>query len=345
MDTPGRSLVLESDDGFPHWLRAQNASLVFTAYRTGEVVAVGSNDAGLTASHAQLPRPMGISLHRDRLWVAGHNRLWRFQNFLAPGQSHDGFDAIFVPQSAHVTGALDIHDIAEDATGAPVFVATHLNALARLSPGFSYAPLWQPPFVTRHVLGDRCHLNGMAMEGGRPRFVTCVAATDTPQGWREQRVDGGVVLEVPSGKVLCAGLSMPHSPRLGGGRLWLLDSGTGRLGWIDPAGGDFTALCTLPGFARGLSVNGDYAVVGLSRPRAENFDGLRLDAVLAETGQEAICAVLVIDLRRGETLHRLSIGPDIEEIYDVGLIHGVRCPRLIGPDDEELSFFIRPDVR
>ena len=77
--------------------------------------------------------------------------------------------------------------------------------------------------------------------------------------------------------------SMPHSPRLYGGRLWLLNSGTGELGVIDRAAGAFTPVCLCPGYARGLAFIGRHAVIGLSRPRRnQTFAGLALDRRLAD---------------------------------------------------------------
>jgi len=60
---------------------------------------------------------------------------------------------------------------------------------------------------------DRCHLNGLAVVDGQPKYVTALGTTDTPGGWRERKADGGVLLDVESGETLIDNLSMPHSPR------------------------------------------------------------------------------------------------------------------------------------
>jgi uncharacterized protein (TIGR03032 family) len=60
-------------------------------------------------------------------------------------------------------------------------------------------------------------LNGLALENGVPRYVTAVSKSDTIDGWRDRRTDGGIVIDVATGKVVLGGLSMPHSPRLYGG--------------------------------------------------------------------------------------------------------------------------------
>jgi hypothetical protein len=42
--------------------------------------------------------------------------------------------------------------------------------------------------------------------------------------------------------MVASGLSMPHSPRLHGGKLWVCESGAGTLGIVDPATGRYGVL-------------------------------------------------------------------------------------------------------
>ncbi len=67
----------------------------------------------------------------------------------------------------------------------------------------------------------------------------------------------GLVIDVETSETDASGLSMPHSPRLYGDKLWILQAGTGEFGYIDADEGKFNLLCFLPGFAHGLSFNGD----------------------------------------------------------------------------------------
>jgi len=83
-------------------------------------------------------------------------------------------------------------------------------------------------------------------------------------GWRENRRDGGLVLDVASGEPVATGLSMPHSPRWHDDRLWLLDSGNGWFGHVDVSSGRFARVAFCPGNARGLAFAGGFAVIGLS---------------------------------------------------------------------------------
>jgi uncharacterized protein (TIGR03032 family) len=91
---------------------------------------------------------------------------------------------------------------------------------------------WKPPFISKLAAEDRCHLNGMAMLDGKPSPVTAVSRSDIVNGWRDRRAEGGSIIEVGTNRIVTERLSMPHSPRWHGGRLWMLNSGTGHLGTI-----------------------------------------------------------------------------------------------------------------
>lgn len=170
-----------------------------------------------------------------------------------------------VPREIFVTGELDSHDIGLLKDGRAVFVNTLYNCLATPSERHSFTPIWKPPFISKLIKEDRCHLNGLAMEGGVPRYVTAVSKSDTIDGWRDRRFDGGIVINVQSGEIMIGGLSMPHSPRLYADRLWVLNSSTGDFGWIERGSksddAKFHVLAFCPGFVRGLAFHGKFAFV------------------------------------------------------------------------------------
>jgi uncharacterized protein (TIGR03032 family) len=182
------------------------------------------------------------------------------------------------------------------------------------------------------------------VEAGRPRYVTAVSRSDVGDGWRDRRADGGVVIEVESGEIVAEGLSMPHSPRLHDGRLWVLNSGAGELGWIDPGSGRFEPVAFCPGYARGLAFVGGYALVGLSLARENRtFSGLPLDAVLASRGAEARCGLLVIDLATGDTVEWVRIEGVVRELFDVAVLPGAANPALVGFKTDEVLRVISID--
>jgi uncharacterized protein (TIGR03032 family) len=330
---------------FTAWLAHARASLAFTTYQAGKLFLIGLQpDGRLSIFERSFPRCMGLGTGPGgTLWMSSLYQLWRFENFLDPGTARDGYDTLYVPVTGYTTGDIDIHDIHAGANGRPIFVATRFNCLATLAERASFTPLWRPPFIDRLAAEDRCHLNGFAVRRGRPAFATCVADTNVVEGWREHRRDGGLVIDIVTGETVAHGLSMPHSPRLYRGRLWLVQSGTGEFGHVDLATGRFEPVCFLQGYARGLAFLGDHAVIGVSRPRENRtFEGLALDERLAREGVGPLCHLAVINLATGDVEHRLTIEGVVEELYDVAVLPGVVRPSVIGFRSDEIRFLVRP---
>lgn len=331
---------------FTSWLAAQSSSIAFTTYQAGKLFLIGLNaDGGLSVFERTFDRCMGLGVGQNRLWMSSLYQLWRFENFQDPGGAQDGYDATFVPVAGHTTGDIDVHDIHVQTDGRPIFVATRFNCLASLSETGSFRPVWRPPFIDRLAAEDRCHMNGMAADDTGARFVTCVGRTNIAEGWRDHRRDGGVLVDVASNEIVSHGLSMPHSPRLHQGRLWMLQTGTGEFGEIDMQTGAFRPVCFLPGFARGLSFVGNYAVIGISRPRENRtFEGLVLNERLEREGVQPKCTICVVNLTTGDVEHSLTMEGVVQELYDVAMLPDVVRPRALGFRTEEIRFFVKPDL-
>ncbi len=326
---------------FTSWLTEQNLSLTFTTYQAGKVFFVGLQPSGkLSIFERTFNRCMGLCAVGNSLYFSSLYQIWRLENALPPGQTQNGYDCVYVPQMSYVTGDLDIHDLGfveEESSPSLIFVNTLFSCLATVSESHSFTPLWQPPFISRLAAEDRCHLNGLAMKEGQPKYVTAVSQSDVAEGWRDQRVDGGCVIEVESKEIILTGLSMPHSPRWYKDKLWLLNSGTGEFGYVDLAAAKFEPVAFCPGYLRGCTFHGDFAIVGLSQPREnKTFSGLPLDEMLREKKVEARCGLLVIDLRTGDIVHSLRIEGIVSELYDVAVIPKIRSPMAIGLRTDEI---------
>ncbi len=332
-------LEVTSSRHFTAWLAEQNVSLACTTYQTGKLLLFGRKpDGGLGVFERNFTRCMGLWGEGQTLWLSSQFQLWRLENILRPGEVYQGHDRLYVPKAGHTTGDLDIHDIVIESSGRLVFVATGFGCLATLNQRYSFTPLWRPGFLSKLAAEDRCHLNGLALEDGHCRYVTAVSTSDVVDSWRDRRRDGGVVLEVPASRVVAEGLSMPHSPRLHRGELWLLNSGTGFLGKIDRQSGRFEPVTFCPGYLRGLAFVGDYAVVGLSRPRHDKtFGGLALDKELIERDSPARCGLHVIDLRTGDVAHWVRLEGMVSELYDVVALPGVVRPMAFGFRTDEIQ--------
>jgi uncharacterized protein (TIGR03032 family) len=327
---------------FTSWLGEQRASLAFTTYQAGKLFLIGLKpDLGLSVFERTFNRCMGLWANDQSLIMSSLYQLWRFENALEPGQLANGYDRVYIPQLAYTTGDLDIHDVTVYGEGRILFVNTLFSCLACPSERHSFAPVWRPPFISRLAAEDRCHLNGLALVNDQPRYMTVVSQSDVADGWRDRRQDGGCLLEVPSGEAVVSGLSMPHSPRMHDGRLYMLESGTGQFGWVDLKAGRFEPIAFCPGYARGLSFIGEFALIGLSKPReGGSFSGLQLDENLAKRDASARCGILVVNLKTGDTVQWLRIEGVVQELYDVVVLPGVVRPMVLGFKTDEIHRMI-----
>lgn len=322
--------------GFVHILNRLNISIGVTSYQSGRLYLLGRNPkGGLMVNEQYFQKAMGLHFNGKTLFLATLANIYRMENILAADQVMDNqFSDCFVPRTTHLTGVLDAHDVGVTKEDKILFVNTRYNCIAEVSPTHSFKPHWKPDFISKIVAEDRCHLNGMAMLDGAPKYVTAVSKSDTIDGWRDRRSDGGIIIDVETDEVVCEGLSMPHSPRMYQGKLWVLNSGTGELGWVDLSKKDptqrFTPLVFCPGFVRGIAFYDKYAFVGLSKPRYERFEGLALDERLQQTDSEPWCGVQVINLLTGSCEEWFRIDGKIGELYDVEVLPGLICPRSYG---------------
>jgi uncharacterized protein (TIGR03032 family) len=324
----------------PGLLEELGITVLVTTYQAGKLVLLRADGAKVNTHFRDLPRPMGLAADSTRLAVGTAEEIRQYRNMpavcrhLEPRGRHD---ACFLPRAAHVTGDIDIHEMAW-AGDELWFVNTRFSCLCTLDHMHSFVPRWQPPFISALAPEDCCHLNGLAVAPDasgqlRPRFVTALAATDTAQGWRPHKKDGGVLIGVPDGKVLAEGLSMPHSPRCVADRVWMLESGTGSFGFVHLAAGRYQAVAELPGFTRGLDLYGNLAFIGLSQVRdSAVFSGIPI-AERALAGRN--CGVWVVDIRTGQTVAFLRFEDAVQEVFAVQVLPGLRYPEL-GPDNPKL---------
>jgi uncharacterized protein (TIGR03032 family) len=321
-------------EGFVALLHELGASLLVSTYQANKLLAVRASGNGLSTLVRTFDRPMGIAPDGRRLALGTRGQVWFFRDApdIAPRVEPAGkHDACFLPRSCHVTGDVGVHELAW-AGDELWLVNTRFSCLCTLDPDYNFVPRWRPPFVRALAAEDRCHLNGLAVVDGQPRYVTALGETNTRDGWRAGKARGGIVMGLPGGEVVARGLSMPHSPRWHEGRLWVLESGTGGVVRIDPAGSRET-VANLPGFTRGLAPAGPYAFVGLSKIRPTSaMDGVPL----AGRRGELKCGVAAVDLRSGRVIGSLEFQSAVEEIFDVQLLPGLRFPEVVGFQREDV---------
>jgi len=322
---------------FQDLLQDLGCSLLVSTYQAGHVVAVGVAEGQLTFSFRRFDRAMGVAISHDRVAVAGRDQIWTLPDHseLAAAIEPTGrHDRCWLARASIVTGAIQCHEIAwgVDDQGQPDLwiVNTLFSCLAGIDPLYSFVPRWRPPFITDLAPEDRCHLNGLAMRDGSPAFVTVMAPTNTPSGWRTN-TNNGAVLDVASSDPVTTGLAMPHSPRWHAGNLFVLHSGFGRLEHIDTATGHREEIAVVPGYARGLALHQHLAFVGLSRIRETAIFG---NTPIAAYHDRLKCGIGAIDVNTGATVATLEFTTGVEEIFDVQIIPETRSPTFGIPPGE-----------
>lgn len=334
---------------FPALLRHHGISVLVTTYQAGKLVVLRAEGERLNTHFRDFQKPMGMAIDRfhgdNRLAVGTATQIWEFYNVprvadkLEPRGVHD---RVYMPRASHVTGDVLIHEMAYGEREL-WFVNTRFSCLCTRGSEFSFVPQWKPTFISGLAPEDRCHLNGLAMANGRPSLVSALGVADTPGGWREHKRNGGVVIDLASNEILVRGLSMPHSPRLYDGRLWLLESGSGSIGIVDPATQKYQSIATLPGFTRGLDFFGPLAFIGLSQVRESAvFSGI---AIAERPVAERACGVWVVDIRTGQTVAFVKFEDAVQEIFAVEVLHNTRFPDLINDNPALIAdSFVLPDA-
>lgn len=287
---------------------------------------------------------MGLAFRPGVLALGTQYEVQTFRAFrqaaaqLPPAGMHD---AVFLPATRYTTGDIRIHDLAW--AGNELWaVNTFFSCLCTFDGEHNFVPRWRPSFISALAGEDRCHLNGLAVVDNEPTFVTALGESDNASGWRTNKRNGGILLHVDSDEILVRGLSMPHSPRWYDGRLWVLESGTGRVCIVEPETGSVEVFAELPGFTRGLDFCGPYAFVGLSQVRET---AVFSDLPICEAGRERHCGVWVLDLRTAETVAFLRFAGSVQEIFAIQVLPA-RYPELLAENHEligEAYFLPRED--
>lgn len=332
----GERLAIAPDAGFRDWLAGAGGALAISTYQAGMLVLVSWDGRQVRVLPRRFDKPMGLDAEGGRLVLATRHELTVFANAasLAPDYGHQRgghYDALYLPRVTWHTGDVQAHEV-QCAGGDCWVVNTRYSCLMKPSAGYSFEPAWAPPFISDLVPEDRCHLNGLALDDGRPRYVTALGQSDTAHGWREHRADGGIVIDVDRAAIVAGGLAMPHSPRIHDGALYVLDSGRGALCRVQPDDGAVTTVAELPGYARGLAFVGGTALVGLSKIRERHlFGGMPIE----QRHGDLRCGVAAIDLATRAVRGFLECTAGATELFDLRFLPGLARPNILGNDRPE----------
>ena len=313
----------------PELLTQLGCTIALTTYQAGKVIFISAKDEN---SLVQLPRTfkkaMGLAIDGNKMGVATQSEIIVLKNDkrLAPTypKSPNKYDALYMPRATYYTGQVDIHDIdwGEDGLWG---VNTSFSCLCLVDEEYSFTPKWKPHFITDLTSEDRCHLNGLAMKDGKPKYVSALGNGNTRQSWRENIVKGGIIMDVDSNEIAIEGLPMPHSPRLYDDELYLLTSATGDVVVANPENGTFRTLINLKGFVRGMAKIGDYLFVGHSKLRQNSSTFRKLD--IAKLSNQS--GFDVIHIPTATNVAQLRYLASVDEIYDVQILPNTIRPGIV----------------
>ena len=329
MKQPAPPFSCTYSPNIPELLWDLECSIAITTYQAGKLIFMSASSPN---DLIQLPRtfdkPMGVAVDGKKLAVATKEEVIVFADSPehAPGypESPNTYDHLYIPRATYYCGNTDTHDLLWGKPGL-MAVNTRFSCLSVIDDNYSFRPIWKPSFITDLIPEDRCHLNGLTLQDGLPKYVSALGDTDIAQGWRDKKKEGGIIIDVPTGEIVCRGLAMPHSPRIYDGKLYALLSATGQLICIDPKTGKYDVINEFNGFVRGLARHGDYLFVGLSKLREKSsaFADLPIAKKSLNSG------IVVVYLPMGSIVGQIKYEASVEEIYDIQIIPNTRRPGMM----------------
>jgi uncharacterized protein (TIGR03032 family) len=314
----------------PELLLALNCSIALTTYQAGKLVMISPNPDGekLTTLPRSFHKPMGIAIDGDKMAIASKDEVIVLQNSKELAEYYPNkqntYDSLFVPRITYYTGQVDMHDIAFGSDGLYA-INSSFSCLCKVDGNFNFTPIWQPPFITQLISEDRCHLNGLVMIDGKPKYVTALGTTNTHQGWRDNIVGGGILMDVTTNDVILKGLAMPHSPRMYNNELYLLLSASGEFVKVDVAKKSYQVIKKFDGFCRGLSIYKDYAFIGFSKLRKNSSTF----AKLAFSDKANFAGIKIIHLPTQAEVGEIIYQSTIDEIYEVLILPNTIRPNIL----------------
>lgn len=346
-------LQFSASPGLGTWLDAR-AGVLAVSTMTSELLLflAGNGAGGISAVARNFGMTRGISVDRARMWVAGDTRIFHLVNKGAQTVGTVEHDALYVPQRVHFVGNCLLHDIAHAVNlGGEqhdvLFVSTSYSVIATVDETHSFRPLWKPRHITRLLPDDRCHFNCIGIRDGKATYASFFSLTDSAEGWRDAKPGSGVIVDIASQEVICAGLTKQHSLQWHNGRLWVLDSGSGEFGYVDEGQGRFVPVTHLGNFLRGLVMIDDYAVIGATALRGQPFNNdVSIPGFVDSAKSLLASAIYVVDLRSGEVDHALMMS-GIHGVYDVAFMPGTARPlvaKLDGAEDNAKWTTFAPDL-
>lgn len=319
-----------------------NSTILLTTYQTNKVMIIGQEKGEFDIRFKDFPRPMGMCKKDGKIFAGLGYGIYQFSNFTGvAGNLEEGnrYDACYMPQNIHFTADIDIHEM-EYCQDELYFINTKFSCLCIKEPNSSFKPIWKPPFITLLQPVDKCHLNGFCTRDGEPRYVTMLGNTDEPLGWRANKANGGMLMDIKTNEILIDGLSMPHSPRWHQEKLYLLESGKGAISYYDFETKKTVEIAKVPGFTRGLDIVGDFAFIGVSKVReSATFSGLEITKL-----PKRVSGVWIVNIKTGQIISFVEFTAGLDEVFAITVLPHRKLEMFdFNTEQSKVNYMISPD--
>lgn len=327
---PSYDFSSSSTPSFLEFLQTFGVSIALTSYDCQRLIVFRQHQGSLDTLLVPAARPRGIALTGDKLTVGAYTEIinyYRHDQLLSQLNTSTGLqaDALFLPRNSHITGEINVHDMAWGNEGLWL-VNSRFTCLCTLQPDLSFKPRWWPMFVDGPTGNGEGHLNGMAMENGQPAYATCFGAYVGGEGWRDaDNLHTGLLMDVQQNEIVMDGLCMPHSPKVHQGRVYLCNSGYGAVLCYDPQTQSTTKVLELPGFTRALCFYGDYMLVGCSRFRKSK---IKTQLPLVDMYETSNAGVYIVDTSDYSIVAYCRFDGDVSQLYDIAVIPNAISPYI-----------------
>tara|TARA_R110001592_G_scaffold230364_1_gene487192 strand:+ start:3710 stop:4777 length:1068 start_codon:yes stop_codon:yes gene_type:complete len=319
----------------PELLNKLKCSIALSTYQAGKVVFISPSEDSerLITLPRAFRKPMGIAIKGNKMAMSLYDEVIIFQNSRELAEHYPNkknvYDSLWLPRTTYYTGLVDMHDIDFGDDGIYA-INTSFSCICKVDGEYNFSPFWKPPFIQDFKPGDFCHLNGMVMLNGKPKYVTALGKTNTPQGWRNCIVDGGVLMDVEKNEILLEGLSMPHSPNMYNNDLYLLMSASGEFVKVNLDTKTYEIIKKFDGFCRGLSFHGDYAFIGFSKLRKNSSTF----AKLSFSDKANFAGIKIIHMPTQAQVGEIIYETSVDEIYEVTILENSTRPNILNTSDD-----------
>lgn len=319
----------------PELLNNLNCSILISTYQAGKVICISphADNEHLITLPRNFNKPMGIDISGNRMAISLKDEVIVLQNSVELAVNYPNkpntYDNLWVPRITYYTGQVDMHDIKFGHDGIYA-INTSFSCLCKIDGVFNFTPIWYPPFLNKKDQGDQCHMNGLVMLNGTPKFVTALGTSQENQGWRDQIINGGVIMDVESNEIILQNLPMPHSPKLINDELYLLLSASGEFIKVNIKTRTFEVIKKFDGFCRGLDIYNDLAFIGFSKLRKNSSTF----AKLSFSDKANFAGIKIIHLPTKSEVAELIYETSVDEIYEIKILENSTKPNILNTTND-----------